>query len=167
MWDTKVAEWLKRTQAAAEKQASKSRGEPSAAASAKPSKLPKLSKAEQKHLGKLKADVTELEDYIPWQAVSAAWGNRRNAWARRVRECPDANAVAKQVNLLEQALVGHALLPDWRSEAREEWSEELLAETSAEKVRASAAGCGRARARRARRPAAAPPPPCARPEDAC
>ena len=106
-----MAEWLKRTQGKAlEEEAARAGVDaneapaPAPAASSS-SKAKATSKTENKNLAKLKADLTELEDYIPWNAVVPSWGNRRSAWARKVRECPNAWAVAKQVLLLEQALV--------------------------------------------------------------
>ena len=53
---------------------------------------------------KLKQDLQELEDYIPWNAVVATWGNKRGAWARKTRDCKDTRAVTKQLELLEQAI---------------------------------------------------------------
>ena len=135
-WDTKVAEWLKRTQGRALEAGSKSSTNDVKAAKAEPKPKPvsKLSKAEAGALSQLKQDLTELEDYIPWNAVVPSWGTRRAAWARRVKECEVANEVAKQLSLLEQALVEPALLPSWRSEVHAEWLEELLCETRSSQV---------------------------------
>ena len=110
-WDTKVAEWLKRTQGRALEAGSKSTSNDVKATKAELKSKPvsKLSKAEAGALSQLKQDLTELEDYIPWNAVVPSWGTRRAAWARRVKECEVANEVAKQLSLLEQALVEPAL----------------------------------------------------------
>ena len=135
-WDTKVAEWLKRTQGRALEAGSKSTSNDVKATKAELKSKPvsKLSKAEAGALSQLKQDLTELEDYIPWNAVVPSWGTRRAAWARRVKECEVANEVAKQLSLLEQALVEPALLPSWRSDVHAEWLEELLCETSSSQV---------------------------------
>jgi hypothetical protein len=53
-------------------------------------------------LQKLKLDLLELEDYIPWNAVATNWANRRTVWARRLRECPDTSGVIKHLLQLEQ-----------------------------------------------------------------
>ena len=132
---------MKRTQGRALEEQSKGKGDSSTSnggsskQAAPPRPKPHMTKAEQKAFAKLKADLTELEDYIPWQAVTASWGNRRNAWARRVRECADVPSVAKQVQLLEQALMTHALEPVWRTDVVHEWVVDLLQETKADKVR--------------------------------
>ena len=174
LWDTKVAEWLKRTQGRAMDSSkggggggggSSSRssggggsssksgggggggsssksgvggggggGESSSSAKPEPKPKTKLSKAEASAMSKLKQDLIELEDYIPWNAVVPAWGNKRTAWARRTKECESVPAVAKQLNLLEQALVEPALLPEWRNEVHAEWLEELTSESKSEAV---------------------------------
>ena len=74
--------------------------------------------AAQRALAKLKSDLAELEDYIPWNAVVPSWGNRRAAWARKVRDCPDVQAVAKQLQALEQALHAHSFEESWRGSSR-------------------------------------------------
>lgn len=84
---------------------------------------------------KLKADLLELENYIPWTAVCSSWGARRTAWARRTQECHDAQAVGKQLSALEAAIIEGAFEPEWRRAVSSEWRQELLEETNAERVR--------------------------------
>ena len=69
---------------------------------------PKGVKTEAKMLELLKQDLIELETYIPWQAVPASWGHKRNAWARKTNESIDINAVGKQLLILEnvRSLIG-------------------------------------------------------------
>lgn len=171
-WDSRVAEWLKRTQAKAaeahqakalEASGSKPSAETSGASKSSSAKVcattssattssaskssaakgstskssgakPNINKAEQAALARLKQDLAELESYIPWNAVVSSWDGRRAAWARKVRDCDRAAAVAKQLSTLESALVEYALLPEWRSSIVAEWREELLAENSSDKV---------------------------------
>lgn len=95
---------------------------------------PRPTAAPQHGLSRLKQDLLELEDYIPWNAVVTRWGGKRGMWARKIRECKDANAVARQLITLEQAIVWHAFEDSWRQSAREKWSKELQKETNPAQV---------------------------------
>ena len=128
-WDTRVAEWLKRTQgqAAARAASTKSDGgsaapkkkadKPAAAAASSSSAAAGGGDPEVKKLNKLREDVRELEDYIPWNAVVPSWGGKRSAWARKLKESPDVQAVGQHLTALEAALVDHAMAPGWRGAA--------------------------------------------------
>ena len=65
--------------------------------------------AEARALTKLKEDLGELEDYIPWNAVVPSWGSRRSQWAKKIKESTDVAAVGKLLLALEQARA----LPPW------------------------------------------------------
>ena len=49
-----------------------------------------------------------------------AWGPKRAAWAKRLKESSDVATVGQQLILLEEHLVGLALVPEWRAEVRDE-----------------------------------------------
>ena len=146
-WDLRVAEWLKRTQgqAAARAASTKSDGgsaapkkkadKPAAAAASSSSAAAGGGDPEVKKLNKLREDVRELEDYIPWNAVVPSWGGKRSAWARKLKESPDVQAVGQHLTVLEAALVDHAMEPGWRGESRDEWVADIASETSAQKMR--------------------------------
>ena len=142
-WDTKVAEWLKRTQGRALQEQSKQQSANSSFTSATAAthssggdQVRKLTAADSRALNKLKDDVNELENYIPWNAVVNSWGNRRTQWARRLKECPDVTAVAKQLVALEAALLDVAMVDEWRADDNsKEWAEEVTNERSASKLR--------------------------------
>ena len=165
-WDTRVAEWLKRTQGeAAERVASISKANAGTATSAAvhgqsagqhaqdPKSIEggakimgivaspdsgcsaKLPMADARALNKLKEDLRELEDYVPWNAVVPSWGSRRAQWARRLKESPGVQTVARHLIMLEEALMENALHASWRVEMREDWAEEVMGEVSPQKVR--------------------------------
>lgn len=159
-WDTKVAEWLKRTQGRDIEKGLRSTGSGpgrtekppprvEAIASSKRSKdrsvlgdemlaSPRVPRAstllEETALKKLRDELLELEDYIPWNAVVSSWTSKRTSWARRTRECLDARAVSRQLVVLESALTSNALEPEWRGSIRDEWAAELAKETDAHEV---------------------------------
>lgn len=159
-WDTKVAEWLKRTQGKALQEQKKQHAAltakssfaprpkasiasglavptSSAGSSATTAEAQKASAADQRALAKLKDDLHELENYVPWNAVVMSWGGRRAQWSKRLNECPDVSSVAKQLVALEAALLDAAVSDDWRSDgSRDEWVEEVLEERSPNKLRA-------------------------------
>jgi hypothetical protein len=146
VWDTKVAEWLKRTQGRAlkEQSAKSGRSQPAAAGSgeakarAKPAPKPTSTsqgKQEAKALTRLKEDLIELENYVPWNAVVSSWGSKRGQWGKKLEECTDVASIARHLATLEQALLAHSLEPEWRASNRDEWTADLLKESSAQKVR--------------------------------
>ena len=147
-WDTRVAEWLKRTQGQAAARAASTKSDGGSAAPKKKADKPAAAAAsssssaaagggdpEVKKLNKLREDVRELEDYIPWNAVVPSWGGKRSAWARKLKESPDVQAVGQHLTALEAALVDHAMEPGWRGESRDEWVADIASETSAQKMR--------------------------------
>ena len=141
-WDAKVAEWLKRTQGRAlQLQSSRAQSSNNARAAGpgpgtNDEAAPKLSASESRALNKLKEDLSELENYIPWNAVVANWGNRRAQWARRVKECPDTASVGKQLLILEAALLDAAFDAEWRADTnRDEWADEVGEEQSPSALR--------------------------------
>ena len=90
-------------------------------------------------LAKLKSDLLELENYIPWNAVNSSWSGKRAGWARRTKDCKDTQATGKQLLMLEQAIVPNAFEGDWPNQ-RSEWQSELHSETNPDEVRARARG---------------------------
>ena len=150
-WDTKLAAWLQRVQSRAIEEQS---GGASSSSSSSSAKAPAASsssssaggggsssstggvKPSNHGMAKLKADLIELEDYIPWNAVTATWANRRTLWARKLKECTDAPSVAKHLLQLEAALNSVSFCPEWRDGGvRDEWAEELTREVRASDVR--------------------------------
>ena len=143
-----MAEWLKRTQGeaaaravsmkpSASSGASSSNGGGSSKESKKEPAAPKASgkeSAEARALHRLKEDLRELEDYIPWNAVITNWGSRRTQWARRLKDSEDVQSVGKHLLALEQALVDAAMAASWRPETRDEWAEEAAEVSSAKKM---------------------------------
>ena len=146
-WDTKLAAWLQRVQSRAIEEQSGGASSSSSSSSSKASASTSNSSAggasssssarpSNHGMAKLKADLLELEDYIPWNAVTATWANRRTLWARKLKECTDAQSVAKHLMQLEAALNSVSFCPEWRDGGvRDEWAEELTKEVRATKVR--------------------------------
>ena len=151
-WDTRVAEWLKRTQGEAAERASsgpkpKAAGGASSAKSsarggggggsgggAASNKSNKSEASESKALVKLKEDLAELENYIPWNAVVGSWDGKRLKWASKLRDSTTVQEVAVHLLALEGALVSKALEASWQ-ESRDEWASDVGKEGSAHKVR--------------------------------
>lgn len=104
-----------------------------AAAAVKPAQSKPSAKA-QNNLLTLKRDVQELEDYIPWNVVVPKWSTSRSAWARKTRDCQDTSGVAKQLIVLEQAIVDHAFEEEWRQGIRARWEADLLKESCPSQV---------------------------------
>ena len=93
--------------------------------------LKTIAKVTPQHgLAKLKQDLAELEDYIPWNAVVPSWSGRRGAWARKTRDCKDTLLVARQLSILEEAIVSFAFDREWRGNSHAEWHDELMKETN-------------------------------------
>ncbi len=88
-------------------------------------------------LSQIKADLLELEQYIPWTVVTASWFSKRAAWARKTEACQDASAVAWQLVVLEKSILRHAFEIVWRDVSfRRAWHEEVLNENDAGRVQA-------------------------------
>ena len=83
---------------------------------------------------KLKEDLAELENYIPWNAVVGSWDGKRLKWASKLRDSTTVQEVAVHLLALEGALVSKALEASWQ-ESRDEWASDVGKEGSAHKVR--------------------------------